>query len=127
MVREEKSLFAVSNDLDLGLTVKECERLSLDKDFAACLRGERNKMYKELASDPNRSKVSTIGNLLFCADQLSKSGSFDKAAKVLLDVAKMEGWLEDKSVVNVFGDLSAKDLAQMREKVQKKQAIPMSN
>jgi hypothetical protein len=119
MAREGKSLFQVSNELNMGLTVKECEELLKDKEFASTLRGERQKFYREIAQDPNRSKVSTIGNFLYLADRLTDREQFDKAANILFQVAKLEGWLENNQTINVFGDLTAKDLAAMRAKVAK--------
>lgn len=119
MIRETKSLFMVSNELDLGLTAKQCDDLLRDTEFQATLRGEKNRYYKELAQDPQRSKQSNIGNLLFLADQLILAKSYDKAANVIMNVMKAEGQLEDKTTVNVFGDLSHKDLETMRLKVAK--------
>jgi len=125
-VREDKSLFHCSNELDLGLTVKELEALQKDKDFAAVLRSERWKFYKEIASDPNRSKTSTIGNLLFAADRLMAKGHEDKAARIYMDVAKLEGWFEERSVT-VFGDISQADINKLKEKVLKNQAASLLN
>jgi hypothetical protein len=125
-VREDKSLFQCSNELDLGLTVKELEALQKDKDFAAVLRSERWKFYKEIASDPNRSKTSTIGNLLFAADRLMAKGHEDKAARIYMDVAKLEGWFEERSVT-VFGDISQADINKLKEKVLKNQAATLLN
>jgi len=119
MAREGKSLFAASNELNLGLTVKECEELLKDKEFASVLRGERLKFYRELAQDPNRSKVSTIGQFLYLADRLTEKEQFDKAANILFQVAKLEGWTDSSTQINIFGDLSQKDLDSMRAKVKK--------
>ena len=121
-VREDKSLFQVSNELNLGCTVKELEALARDKDFASLLRTERWKFYKEIAADPNRSKTSAIGSLLFLADRLIAKGMEDKAARVILDVAKMEGWLDEKTQINLFGDVSQADINKMREKIAKNNA-----
>lgn len=119
MIREQKTLFMVSCELDLGMTAKQCNDLLQDSDFQAILRGERNRFYKELASDPQRSKLSNVGNLLFLADMLIAGKQYDKAANVIMNVMKAEGQLEDKTSINVFGDITAKDLAVMREKVRK--------
>jgi hypothetical protein len=121
-VREDKSLFQCSNELDLGLTVKELESLQRDKDFAAVLRTERWRFYKEIAADPNRSKTSAIGSLLFLADRLIAKGAEDKGAKILLDVCKLEGWLSDSTEVNIFGDVSQADINKLKERVAKNNA-----
>jgi hypothetical protein len=120
MIRENKSLFYVSNEENLGLTAKQCEDLLRDTEFQNTLRGEKLRYYRELASDPGRSKQSNIGALLYLADQLMANKSFDKAANVIMSVMKAEGQLNDNTSINVFADLTAKDLATMREKVEKK-------
>lgn len=122
MVREGKSLFLVSNEQDLGLTKGQCDDLNRDLEFQRVLRGERLKFYRELAADPNRSKQSNIGTLLFLADQLIAKGLYDKAANVVMSVMKAEGQLEDKTSITVFGELTEKDLAVMRDTVEKKRA-----
>lgn len=127
MVREGKSLFLVSNEQDLGLTKLQCEDLLKDIEFQRTLRGERLKFYRELAADPNRSKQSNIGTLLFLADQLIAKGLFDKAATVIMSVMKAEGQLEDKTSITVFGELTDKDLAVMRETVEKRKKAELAN
>lgn len=127
MVRDGKSLFLVSNELDLGLTKLGCEDLFKDVEFQRVLRGERLKFYRELAADPNRSKQSNIGTLLFLADQLIAKGMFDKAANVVMSVMKAEGQLEDKTSITVFGELTEKDLHVMRETVEKRKKAELAN
>lgn len=122
-VREAKSLLHCANELDLNLTQKEILDLQKDKDFASCLRAERWKFYKELAADPHRTKQSAIGSLLALADRLTEAGQYDKAANVIMNIAKMEGWLDEKTQINVFGDLSQKDINQMREKAAQAKAM----
>lgn len=122
MVREGKPFFAVSNEMDLGLTKAQCLEIEILTDFQTVLRGERYKYYREIAQDQNRSKNTNIGNLLFCADELMRKGQHKDAANVIMNVMKAEGQLEDKTTVNVFGDISHKDLEVMRAKVAKNAA-----
>lgn len=127
MVRENKSLYLVSNENDLKLTKGQCDGLEKDPEFQRVLRGERLRFYKELASDPNRSKQTNIGNLLFIADQLIAKGMYDKAATVVMSIMKAEGQLEDKTAITVFGDISEKDLSVMRDVVAKRQKAELAN
>jgi hypothetical protein len=122
MVREGKAFFAVTNEMDLGLTKAQCNELEITTDFQQVLRGERYKYYKEISTDPNRSKNTNIGNLLYCADELMRKGQHKEAANVIMNVMKAEGQLEDKTTVNIFGDVTAKDLAAMRERISKQSA-----
>lgn len=121
-VREDKPLMQCAAELELDLTAKEMAELKKDKEFSATLRAERWKFYKELAQDPNRSKSSAIGSLLFLADRLIEKGFEDKAAKIILDVAKLEGWLEDRTQINLFGDITQKDINSLREKMSRQAA-----
>lgn len=127
MVREGKSLFLVSNEMDLGLQKKDCDELLKELEFQRVLRGERLRFYKELAADPGRSKQSNIGTLLFLADELIAKGMHDKAANVIMSVMKAEGQLEDKTSITVFGDLTDKDLIAMRETVEKRKKAELAN
>jgi hypothetical protein len=117
MVKEQKTLFQVSCEHDYGLTAKECEALLRDKDFQVVLRTARLKFWKELAADPHRSKMTAVGQLLALADLLTAQGAYDKASNVIMNVARMEGWLDEKNQINVFADLNAKDFANMRAKL----------
>ncbi len=126
MARENKSLFVVSNELDLGMTAKQCIDLEKTKDFAACYRGERLKYYKELASDPQRSKETLVGQMLVCADELFKKDAPDKAARVLMDLAKIQGYMDASTNLNIFGSLTASDLEATKARL-KKMAIEAVN
>jgi hypothetical protein len=117
MVRTGHNLNKVQHDLNLEMTSRECENLAVDKEFVACLRGERHRYYKEIATDPTRSKTTKIGQMEILALKLEEEGFLEKAAKVHLDISKLEGWLDSQTQVNVFGDLSAADLQKMRERV----------
>lgn len=127
MVREGTTLFFVANQLDLGLTKHQCDDLLKDLEFQRVLRGERLKYYRELAADPNRSKQSNIGTLLFLADELIKKGMFDKAANVVMNVMKAEGQLEDMTSITVFGDLTNKDIVAMQAQVDKRKKAELAN
>lgn len=120
MVREGKGLFLVATEMELGVTKKQSDEILKDPEFQRTLRGEKLRFYRELASDPGRSKQSNIGTLLFLCDQLIAKEQFDKAANVLMSVMKAEGQLEDKTTVNVFADLSAKELEEIRVKAGKR-------
>jgi hypothetical protein len=119
MAREGKTLFQVSNEIDLGLTSKECIDLERDKEFGVCYRGERLKYYKELASDPNRSKESLVGQMFFLADSLMNKDQLDKAATILVNAAKLLGYMDSTQNINIFGNLSQQDLEATRARLKK--------
>lgn len=116
MVREGKTLFAYSNEKNLGLTSRECENIVRTKSFQEMLRTRRNVYYKEIANDPSLSRAAVKGKLVLCMDKMIESGQFDKAANVAMQIAKLEGWTSDGTSINVFQDLTAADLAKLRAK-----------
>lgn len=117
----------VSNELDLGLTKGQCEDLLKDLEFQRVLRGERLRYYKELAGDPNRSKQSNVGTLMFLCDQLIAKEQFDKAANVMMSIMKAEGQLEDKTAITVFGNITDKDVQMMKATIDKRKQAEMAN
>lgn len=119
MVRESKSLTQAATDLGIAVSGPELKKIEKRPSFQRLLWDARNKWNKEVADIPSRTKQSTIGMLQVIAQKLFEEGNFDKAAEVLLKLAKMEGWVGDASTVNVFGSLSAKDIEDLKTKVAK--------
>lgn len=86
------------------------------------MRGERNRYYAEVGQDPEWRRKTAIGMLLSCVQRLIEDGAHDKAAEVILKAARVEGWLDSETQVNVFANLSQKDLDAVREKLKEKAA-----
>jgi len=101
---------------DLGLTQKECENVLRTQAFQETYRVRRNIYYKELANDPSMSKTAAEGMAIFAIIKLIEKGQEDKALNGIIQLAKLKGWTSDNANVNIFQDLSAKDLAQLRKK-----------
>lgn len=116
MIREDKNLFAFTNEANLGLTQRECESVLRSKHFREILRQRRNLYYKELANDPSLSKAAMKGQLVYAITRLIEKGQEDKAVTAIMSLAKFEGWTSDAANVNVFQDLSQKDLNEIRKK-----------
>lgn len=116
MVREGKTMFQYSNEKDLGLTPKECENVLRTQHFMEILRVRRNVYYKELANDPSLSRSAVKGKLVFVLDRMIEAGQWDKAANCAMQLAKLEGWTSDGTNVNVFQDLTQKDIEKLRTK-----------
>lgn len=117
MVSKGVNLFAATQELDLGIRSSECESIVHSKEFQAALRAERNRFYKEIASDPARSRNTAVGQLLFAIERMIETESYDKAANAIIQLAKIEGWTNDNAGANLFFDLSGKDLAALKNKV----------
>jgi hypothetical protein len=120
MVRNGKTLFRWSNEHNKGLTSTECENVARTKEFQACLRAERNKLYAELAKDPTRSKNTALGQMLFAIQKLIENEQFDKAVAAITQLAKLEGWTTDSTQVSIINDISSKDIDALRQKLRDK-------
>lgn len=116
IVREGKSLFQYTNEADLGLTSRECENTLRTKAFQEVLRARRNLYYKEIAQDPSLSRAAVKGQLVLAINKMLEKEQFDKAANAIMQLAKLEGWTSDGTNVNVFNELTAKDITALREK-----------
>jgi hypothetical protein len=116
IVREGKSLFQYTNEADLGLTSRECDNTLRTKAFQEVLRTRRNLYYKEIAQDPSLSRAAVKGQLVLAINKMLEKEQFDKAANAIMQLAKLEGWTSDGTNVNVFNELTAKDLATLRDK-----------
>ena len=120
IVRSDKTLFQFSNENNLGLTSTECQNVARTKEFQSALRTERNRLYKELASDPSRSRTTAIGQLLFAIQKLLDAELYDKAVAAIAQLFKAEGWTTDSAQLNIFNDLNAKDIEGLKKKLQEK-------
>lgn len=116
MVQQDISLFGATNILELGIRNSECENIVRTKRFQEVLRNERNKHYKELADDPSLTRRAAVGRLVFIIEKLIENEQFEKAGAIIMQLAKMENWINDATNVNVFNDLSARDLEALRAK-----------
>lgn len=123
-MRNNTKLFAWVNENNLGITSRECEHIARTREFQAVLRAERNKFYKELANDPSRSRASAVGQLLFAIQKLLEGEQYDKAVGALGQLFKSEGWTTDAASVNIYQDITGKDMEAIRKRLQ--QAKPSS-
>ena len=120
IVRQGQTLFQWSNEHNKGLTSRECENVARTKEFQNVLRRMRNQLYKELSTDPSRSRSTAIGQLLFAVQKLLEGEQYDKAVTALVALAKLEGWTSDQAQLNIFNDLNAKDIEELKKKLQDK-------
>jgi hypothetical protein len=116
MVREGIPMFQFTCRADLGLTHKECDSVVRSKAFQEIFRLRKNLYYKELANDPSLTKTAVEGMAILAITRLLEKGMDDKALNGIVQFAKIKGWTSDQASVNIFQDLSAKDLAALREK-----------
>jgi hypothetical protein len=119
MARTGISLSGAVTQLGLIKSIDECNVLLRRATFQRVLWESRHRFFSELGSNPNYKKESAIGKLLSLSEKLETEGKFDAAAEVVFKIAKMNGWTGPESTVNVFGDLSQKDIDNIRKKLSK--------
>lgn len=122
IVREEKTLYAWANENKMGLTSTECANIARTKEFQAALRAERNRFYKELATDQDRSRNTAVGQLIFAIQKLLEAEQYDKAVSSLAQLFKVEGWTSDTAQVNVFNELNSKDIEGLKRRLAEQKA-----
>lgn len=117
MARRGVSLQVAAQELGYALDARGAETIQRRKSFGRLLWAARFRFHAEVAGDPGRTKDATIGQLQVLAEKLTKDGAYDKAAEVLFKISKMEGWVGPEQEVNVFGSLTASDLAEIRQRL----------
>lgn len=117
MVRTNVNLKVAASEIGHPLDSDEADRTARRRDFQDILRVEQNKYFAMVGNDPTRTKSAAIGRLHLIVDQLTREGELDKAAAALEKLAKLEGWIGSDSNINVFGGLTARDIAEARERL----------
>lgn len=113
------SLSQAATHLQKIVSVDECNTILRRATFQRVLFEARHRWFSELGSNPNYKKETAIGKLLALAEKLEIEGKFDSAAEVVFKIAKMNGWTGPESTVNVFGELSQRDIDNIRKKLSK--------
>lgn len=126
MVRQGINLRQAAADLGQLLTQEEAEDTFRRRSFQRLLWAARHRFHAEIAEDPDRSKAAKLGQLEILAKKLEEQGDYDKAAEVILKIAKIEGWLTPDTNVNVFGSLTAKEFSDLRKSLEGKPQSPIS-
>jgi len=119
MARTGCSLAGAVTELGRIVSLEECNKILKRSTFQRVLWESRHRFFSELGSNPNYKKETAIGKLLALAEKLETEGKFDSAAEVVFKIAKMNGWTGPESTVNVFGELSQKDIDSIRKKLSK--------
>lgn len=117
MLRSGCSFKQAALDLGHPLDQDEAERTTRRKDWQEIYRSEKNKFYAGVANDPTRSKSVAIGKMEVAIDRLFMAGEYDKVIAGIEKLGKLEGWIGADSSVNIFSGLTARDIAEARERL----------
>lgn len=115
MIREGKSIQQAAMALLLDFTPEELALLEHRKTFQRVLWGQRHKFYHELATDPERGKISLIGQMILNIQKLQEEGEAKEAIEGLLKLAKVEGYVGAEQQVNIFGSVTPKELEEAKK------------
>jgi hypothetical protein len=119
IAREGKPLVLVLDELGVdGITSREAARIFATNTFQATLRNERLRFAAEVARDPEFGKEAVQGIMFNAVQKLLEGGHWDKAIEGLTKLAKLSGWQGVEGQINIFGDLTAKDFKELREKLE---------
>jgi hypothetical protein len=120
MAREGLAIEEAATRLKIAITSPEARNVTRTKAFQQLLRTERNRYYRDIASNKEWSKATAVGILLDCSERLREAGEFDKAAEVILKAAKILGWVGIEGNVNVFAGMSGRELDDVRARLEAK-------
>ncbi len=119
MARSGCSLSSAVTELGKIVSIEECNKILRRATFQRVLWEARHRFFSDLGSNPNYKKETAIGKLLALAEKLEVEGRYADAAEVTFKVMKAQGWTGPENTVNVFGDLSQKDIDNIRKKLSK--------
>lgn len=120
MVRAGMSLKQAATEMLLDLDAGEIEKVFRQKEFQKVLAEEREKFYAEVAETPGRSKATAIGRMHVAIDRLAAEGAWDKVITGVRELARLEGWVGPETDISVFAGLTAKDIAEAKERLRAK-------
>lgn len=119
MVREQKSIAQAAMEAGVGCTSEDLNHIGKLKSFQKVLWTERHRFYSDLARDPDRTKTSLIGQMMYLVQKLIEEGEYDKALEGALKLAKVDGLIGPENQVNIFGGITPADLEKAKEKLAK--------
>ena len=119
VVRENMPFRAAAHEAGAQITTVEAENIYRRKSFQKILWAERNKFYAEVANEPGRNKTSAVGLMHLLVHKLIEAGEFDKALEGITKLAKLEGWLNPETQINIMQELTGKDLTRLRKELEK--------
>jgi len=123
MARTGCSVKQAATELALPVSKEDCDNLSRRAGFQRLLWEARHRYFTDLANDPNFSQATVVGKMLALSQKLEEEGKHADAADVLLKLAKIQGWTGGDTQISVFGQLTQKDLTDLRNRVKNSDGV----
>ena len=115
MVLKGYSLRLAAEYLEVGLTKEEAETIYDSNTFQKLLWTERFQYFGGIGENVNRSRQAVIGRHEMLIQKLVEAQEWKKASDANMELARMEGMLQnEKSQVTILG-LSHEDMAELRK------------
>ena len=73
--------------------------------------------YSEIESSPGRTKAAVLGMVTIAIQKLYDAGEWEKVIEACLKLSKMQGWVGQENEVNIFANISAKDIEEARKQL----------
>lgn len=116
-----------AGELKIDWTAAECDKIARRTEFKRILREVKYSFHAEVANTPGRNKSSAIGMMQVAIENLLAEGEWDKAVAAIEKLAKLEGWMGSDSNIQIFAGLTARDIAEAKERIQKQVAEQRPN
>ena len=117
MVLKGHSLRLAAETLLVGLTQDEAEQIYDKNAFQKILWTERFRFFGQIGENIERSRQAVVGRHEMLIQKLVEAQEWKKAADANLELARMEGMLQnDKAQVTILG-LSQADMAEIRKEL----------
>lgn len=117
IVREQKSPLSAARELGLEWTAEDCEQIYKSAEFQATLWDCRFRYYTEIANQPGRTKAAALGLMTLALQNLAAEGEWEKVVEGVLKLGRLEGWTNGDSTVQVFANLTAKDIEEAKKQL----------
>ena len=118
MVKEQKSIVQAARDLGIELTIDDLEAQLRSDEFQRVLWKTKFEYYSGIANQPGRTKAAALGLMTLALENLALKGEWEKVIEGVLKLGKVEGWVGGDSNVNVFANLTAKDIEDAIKRLQ---------
>lgn len=117
MVRENLPFRQAASECGVSLEVEKAAIIHRSRTFQQVLWQARFEFYTEIATSPTRTKAAALGLMVVAIQELAKESEWEKVLEGVLKLAKVEGWIGGDANVNVFANVTAKDIEAEKQRL----------
>lgn len=124
MLRDRLDLMRAAQLLGVELLPEEAATHQRRRAFRELYDQAARDYFESKSSVTQHTKQALVGRMLDAVDRLLILDKFADASEILFKIAKVEGWVGAETSINLFQELSGKDISEMREALKRKQSKP---